>query len=363
MSATVVDTNDLKFIPVSEIRENKEALRSVDRQNEQFMELAASVRNKGILNPILVCQMADSETGESFFALVDGLQRFTAAKDAGMDTVPALVKPQSEVDILANQLITNAIRVETKPVEYTKQIQRLMQLNPMLTLTSLANSLGKSDSWLKQRLDLLKLTPKAAELVDEGQINVTNAYALSKLPTEVQEEYLDKAREMSHLEFLPEVVNKKKELDKARREGRKAEPEVFKPVPKLLKLPVIEEQIKEPVALAKLLEDQNCSTALEGALAALNWVIGLDPKSVAAQQVKWDEQQAAKAAKKHESELEKSRRAALVQDYKSRRFQVRTQLIENGLTGEELEAKLKEWDEANPAPGKKAEAEAEAAAA
>lgn len=362
MSATVVDKTDLQFIPVAEIREHKEALRSVDRTNEQFMELAHSVKEKGVLNPILVRQMEDPETGESFFGLVDGLQRLTAARDAGLETIPGLIKTQSDMDVLTNQIVTNSQRVETRPVEYTKQIQRLLQMNPIMTLVTLANLVNKSETWIRQRLDLLKLNPKAAELVDEGQINVSNAYALSKLPPEVQDEFLDKAREMSHTEFIPETVNKKKEIDKAKREGRAAEPEAFKPTPKVLKLPVIEAQIASPEDVSKLIEEQGCKTALEGALVALKWAISLDPATVASQQVKWAEQKEAAAAKRKESELERTRRATLVQDYKSRRMQFQYQLVQANVQGADLEAKMKEWDAANPAPAVKTKGAADAPA-
>ncbi len=227
--------SSLQHIPLSAIRENPSALRGVNRQEPSFVELVDSVRSRGVMNPIVVRKI-EGEDGAVLYGLVDGLQRYTASLEAGIATVPAQVLDLDDAAAMEAQLIGNVHRVETKPVEYSRQLQKILAMSPLMTMTQLANKLNKSAQWLNERLGLTKLSPAISKLVDDGKIKLTNAYMLAKLPDEEQANFTDRAMSMTPQEFTPVVLARKKELDTAKRQGRNANPAEFIPVAHLQRL-------------------------------------------------------------------------------------------------------------------------------
>ena len=225
MVATVVQQERrLDYIDVNSIRTSTQALREVNRNEPQYVELVQSVKNtNGILSPISVREMQDAETGESFYSLIDGLQRLTATKDNGFTKIPAQIMSTDDFNVMLDQVIGNTCRVETKPAEYSKHLQHIMQMCPTMTVSDLAAKLAKSDSWLKERLNLTKLSPEAAKLVDCNAINLVNAYSLARLPLEEQADYLEQAQSLPTQDFTNVVVARKAAIAKAKAEGRTAD--------------------------------------------------------------------------------------------------------------------------------------------
>jgi ParB/RepB/Spo0J family partition protein len=97
--ATAEPKTRLKEIKLTDIHENPVALRSVNRQLESFQGLVDSIREKGVLNAILVRELKNEETGETYYGLIDGLQRFSASQDAGRETIPAKVVSMSDAEV------------------------------------------------------------------------------------------------------------------------------------------------------------------------------------------------------------------------------------------------------------------------
>ena len=337
-------SDEVKFINVEEIRTNKEALREVQFKDEAYLELCNSVKQSGILTPIQVSPDVDPQTKESFYILVDGTQRLSAAKAAGLTTVPALIKSGTELEILERQLISNAIRVETKPVQYSKHLRRIMNLNPLVSSAQMAARLGKSDAWLKGRLGLTDLNPDVAKLVDEGVINVSSATALSTLPPEVQVDYLQAAQTMTHDEFTPIIAARKKELDKAKREGRAAESKDFQAQPYLQKIgPLKEEQVG--LAIGNMLIGKlGLRTAIEGWKAALDWVLHLDPISVAEQKKEYDKINADREERNKAATVEREKKKLQSNEVKAKRSKLMLETLEAGGNVEEA---MKKFDKEN----------------
>lgn len=328
--------------PVEKIRINKESLREVDPKNPQFIELVDNVKVKGVLLPIRVTKGIDPETKEEFFGLIDGLQRLSAAKLAGLTTVPAYIVEAEEVDVLYEQIMTNAIGVDTKPAEFAKQIHKLMALNPMLTVASLALKFGKSDAWLKQVLNLTKLTPEAASLVDEGVINVSSAAALSLLPTEEQNDWLEKAQTLTHSEFVPMVKAHKKALDEARRKGKAAADAVFEAQPHLQKIGDIKTEVDTQAVAAALIASERITTPEAAFKMALQWVLHLDPMSVADAKVAWEEQRKTAEAKRAKANEEREEKKLQAANIKAERAALSLKVTREG---GDVVAALKEFDE------------------
>jgi len=296
-------------IEISLIRANTVAIRPVDRESEKFKELTADIASKGILNALSVREKKDAETNDVFYELVDGLQRFTAACEAHLKTVPAQILDLSDLETLEAQLSANVHKVETKPVEYSKQIQRIFSYNPTLTLMELGKRLNKSPVWIKERLNLLKLSEGVAKLVDGNKIVLSNAYALAKLPLEEQANFADRAQTMSPAEFVPIANKRVKEIKEALREGRKAASAEFVPVAFLQKLAILKSEREKPVILTHLIKKAGITDPFKAASLTLDWVLHMDGDSVAEAKAKDEERKKlqAEAVRKRALEREQSK--------------------------------------------------------
>ncbi len=322
-SESIMDFNfknaTLAKIPLSKIRENKEALRTVvEKDTEEYQQLVQSVRRNGVMQPISVREITDPATGEALYGLIDGLHRFNAAMDAGLSEIPAHVGSIQEGDLIEAQILANVHKIETKPVQYTKALLKILGANPLMTMMELATRLSRSPSWLAERLQLLKLSKNIQELVDNDTLGLTNAYALAKLPEDKQADMLQQAISKSPAEFVPAANNIIKEINQAKREGRRAETDKFIPTVRLQRLASIRDEhdfaVKNPeqsklVVAAK----SNGVTTIEGAIAfALSWVLHIDPTSVAADEAKWkaDKEAKAKAAEDRKAKKELAKQSA-----------------------------------------------------
>jgi ParB/RepB/Spo0J family partition protein len=267
-------------ILLSDIRENPVALRGVNKEDEAYIGLRDSIRDVGILNPINVRQQKDSDTGQIYFELVDGLHRYSAAADVGITDIPVNVVDLNDSQTLEAQIMANVHKIETKPVQYTRQLQRMFAMNPTLTLTDMAAKLAKSPAWVGQRLNLLKLDSAVQDLVDGGKMTVSNAVTLSKLPNEEQANYVDQAMTMNADEFTPLVANRAQEIAKAKREGRSKEPAVFVASPRLQKMSIIKEELDTAAVGPELCAKNKIKKAADGFALGVAWVLNMDPDSV-----------------------------------------------------------------------------------
>ncbi len=311
----------LARIPIDKIRENADALRvSVNKEDVNYQLNLDSVKKRGVMLPILVREIKDPVSGETLYGLIDGLHRLNWAMDAGMTEIPANIGSLDEADLLEAQIIANVAKIETKAVQYTKALIRILGANPLMTIGELASRLSRDTTWLTNRLGLLKLTPKIQALVDDNTLKLTNAYALSRLPEEKQEELLNQAISQPPTQFCGMADNLRKEIATAKREGRKAEGDKFIPNPRLQRLAVIKD---EQAFLAAgqfdqskivLLAKSEGITTVEGAIAlAASWMLHLDPASLKADEADFRAEKAAAADKariaKEKKDAEKAAKA------------------------------------------------------
>lgn len=303
-------------VPISDIRPNPVAIRSVDRESEDYIQLRDSIADPsiGILNPINVRERQEDVEGTvvTFYEIIDGLHRYTAASEVGLSEIPVLVKNLDETEAHLAQIIGNAMRVETKPVQYTKHLQRIISANPTWTMVDLANRVHRSPTWLSQRFNLLKLEQQVQALVDEGKIAVSNAVVLAKLPHEEQMNYIDGAMSMPTTEFGPLVTTRLKEIKETEKKGKEASKPEFQPTVRLRKKTDIEAELQSRTVVSSLVAD--CDTKEEAAYLALQWVLNLDPVSVQVQEAAWNERrqriEEEKAKRKAEREEKKAKEAA-----------------------------------------------------
>lgn len=292
-------------VPVADIIINKESLRGVDPNSEQFLQIVESVRLHGIISSIGVREIKDAD-GNIKYGLIDGRQRLAAAQALEHEFIPANVTSLAEGDVFEAQIIANACKVETKKAEYAQHIMRILLQNPTLTLRELANRLCQSTQWLEQLLSLTKLDENIQKLVDEGKIKLTNAYALAKLPVEEQASFVDRAMTDPPKEFVAAATERAKEINKAKRQGKAPAPTEFAPVPSLKKLSVLKEGMESAKTATLVCEREGCKTPMDGFVAALRWAFNIDKEGTKAQKVKYDEREAKKKAEKDKRAAERA---------------------------------------------------------
>lgn len=273
--------NKLLHIPLVQIRENPVALRSVNRTTEEYTGLVDSIRQNGVLNPVLVREFHDPDTKELVYGLIDGLHRFTASQDAGRESIPAQVTSMEDADVLEAQILANVHKIETKPVEYSKQLIRILAQKPLMSISELSARLSRGPTWLSERLGLVKLEPSIASLVDEGKINLSNAYAMAKLPIEEQASFLDRAITMTPQEFIPTANARIKEIRDAKRQGRAASStSEFVPVPHLRKVSELKDEMEQKVVAKALTAELGISDPVEAFNMGVRWALYMDPTSI-----------------------------------------------------------------------------------
>lgn len=331
---------------ISEINIFPESLRGVNLTSPQFIEFSNNVKSYGVLTPIRLTTVTDSTTGEAKLYLVDGLQRYTAAKNAGFETIKAVLHPDmTKMDVLREQFTLNIQRIETKPVEYSRQLMRMLQEDASLTVDKLAQMIGRSPTYVKERLSLTNLTNTIAEVVDGNGMGLTSAACLAKLPPEEQEAFLERATSMAYNQFAPLVDERLRELRKAKMEGRVANAENFVLIAKIKKQGEIEEETKNGKAKVALIEQAEATTAEQGFELALAWVLGIDPISAQAKEEAWkaDQEEKKKRAEKAKQEREEKREHSA--ELKTKRMQYQLRLRQQGdLSPEEIAHKMVDWD-------------------
>lgn len=304
-------------IAVALIKENPVALRPVNRKGVEYLELVQSIIRNGVLNPIVVREQ-QTEGGETYYGLIDGLHRFTAAKDAGLEEIAANVVSLDDAEVEEAQIMANIHKVETKPAEYSQQLRRILARNPLMTEGELSKRLAKSPAWLKDRLGLVKLHGKIQELVNDEKVGLSNAYALAKLPEDEQLDFLERAQTQTPTEFVPIVNDRVKALREAKRKGKDATPAEFEPQAFLQRLGEIKAEMTTGDIGAVLISENNLSSAAEGWNMAMRWVLHLDPQSKAAQiakeeqrKKKLEEEKAARKAERDQKKADEARGNAL----------------------------------------------------
>jgi ParB family chromosome partitioning protein len=166
------------LIRLAQIRVNGNYRRTFNPEKPE--ELTASIRAKGVLQPILVRQIA-----EDTFEVVAGGHRFRAAQLAEIPDIPARVVQLGDDELLEFQLIENAVREDVHPYDEAIAYKELLD-RPGYDVPSIALKVGKSISHLYQRLALTNLIQEAAEAFQENLITTGHAVLIARLPEEQQ---------------------------------------------------------------------------------------------------------------------------------------------------------------------------------
>ena len=169
----------LTDLPIAQLRPGRYQPRT-QIDPESIADLADSIRAQGVMQPILVRPLP-----EGGYEIIAGERRWRAAKAAGLDTVPALVRSVRDDHALAMALIENIQREDLNPLEEAQGIQRLIAEFGM-THEDAAAAVGRSRSGVTNLLRLLQLAKPVQDLVLSGKVDMGHARALLPLPAAKQ---------------------------------------------------------------------------------------------------------------------------------------------------------------------------------
>lgn len=178
--------SDVATLPLRDIEPDKHQPRK-DFAEEPLNELAASIAEHGVIQPITVRPCA---TGE--YKIIAGERRWRAARMAGLTEIPVIIKDVAESEAMELALIENLQREDLDPIEEAFGYKQLME-RCGLTQEQVAKRLGKSRSTVANSLRLLNLPKRALEWLQTGHLTTGHAKAILGLSSEEQQE---KAAEM-----------------------------------------------------------------------------------------------------------------------------------------------------------------------
>lgn len=146
---------------------------------EALSELSQSIKSEGIIQPLIVRHYGES------YEIIAGERRWRAAKIAGLNTVPAIVRDIDDATSLAFALIENIQRQDLNPIEEAEALQRLL-IEFSITHEEVAKKVGRSRTAVSNLLRLLALEEMTKQFVHQGKLSMGHARALLALPPEQQ---------------------------------------------------------------------------------------------------------------------------------------------------------------------------------
>ena len=162
---------DIRRLPIEFLKANPDQPRRVFKE-EMIAELAASLKSRGMIQPILV-----RPSGGDAYEIVAGERRWRAAQKAGLHEVPVIIRVLSDAETAELALVENLQRVDLNPMEEARAYQALAELHDR-TQEEIAEAVGKSRSHVANMMRLMKLPEKVQDAVRDDVISMGHARAL-----------------------------------------------------------------------------------------------------------------------------------------------------------------------------------------
>lgn len=215
------EKEEIKEVSITELRPNPYQPRKIFSE-ESILELKESILNHGILQPLLVRKSIKG------YEIVVGERRFRAATEAGLKTIPVVVKDLTEEKMMEFALIENLQREDLNPMEEAFAYDKLMK-HLQITQEQLARRVGKSRPHVANHLRLLQLPGEVQELVETGEISMGHGRALLGLKNKEKLSVIIKKviEEGLNVRQLEELVQRLNENVSRETKQKKIEPSIF----------------------------------------------------------------------------------------------------------------------------------------
>ncbi|HIX68168.1 MAG TPA: ParB/RepB/Spo0J family partition protein [Candidatus Anaerostipes excrementavium] len=205
--------NSEMTLPIHKIEPNPDQPRN-QFDEDSLQELADSIQQYGILQPLLV------KKKDKYYEIIAGERRWRAAKIAGLEEVPVIIREYDDHEIVEIALIENIQREDLSPIEEAMAYQRLMKEHH-LKQDEIAEKVSKSRAAITNSLRLLKLDPRVQNMLEEEMISSGHARALlaihdGDLQYEIAVKVFDEKLSVRDIEKMVKIMNQpKKEKEKS----------------------------------------------------------------------------------------------------------------------------------------------------
>lgn len=219
---TEIDINDdaemesLKKIAIDEIKPNENQPRK-SFDEDKISELADSINEHGVIQPIVV------RTSGDFYEIVAGERRWRAARKAGLEEIPCVVRELSDEENMLFAIIENMQREDLNPVEEAQGLEKMIS-SFGLTQEEVSKSVGKSRPYITNSLRLLKLPEAIQEMMSEGKITAGHGRALINIDNEKKQIEIANliVKEGLSVRQIEELAKSKKKESKPKRKAEKS---------------------------------------------------------------------------------------------------------------------------------------------
>lgn len=172
---------EMRNIPIELIQRGKYQPRT-DMHEEALQNLAASIKAQGVMQPIVLRPISDTH-----YEIIAGERRWRATQIAGLDSIPAIIKPVSDESAIAMALIENIQRENLNPIEEAMALKRLQE-EFELTQQEVADAVGRSRASVTNLMRLIALNPDVRLMLEHGDLEMGHARALLSLSEAQQSE-------------------------------------------------------------------------------------------------------------------------------------------------------------------------------
>ena len=198
---------ELKIIQLSEIQKNPYQPRK-DFSEEKIQELAQSIKENGLIQPIIVRQ-----SPVIGYEILAGERRYRASIVAGLSEVPVIVKNLSDQDMMVHSIIENLQREDLNPVDEAKAYQSLIDKD--FTHADIAEKMGKSRPYITNLVRLLGLPKHILTEVESGKLSQAHARLLIQLSSDKQDKLLNRIQtENLSVRQVEQILQKTKKISK-----------------------------------------------------------------------------------------------------------------------------------------------------
>lgn len=211
-------SDKIQSIPISQLIESKNNPRKKETQ-EQLTDLVLSIREKGIIQPLIVRFIQVIKGGAQAYEIVAGHRRYWAALEINLDEVPVIVKEISDSEVLEYQMIENLQREDLPPMLAAKGFETMLKRDKSGdAVKNVAAAIGKDPSFVARRLQLLRLHPQFQKLLEKSLLPISHAEELCRLSDDDQKRLhqklynqedrhpsLDQIKKLIKRDFLPRL--------------------------------------------------------------------------------------------------------------------------------------------------------------
>ncbi len=209
------------FVEVSKLIPNKLQPR-MNFDEEQLRELVESIKEKGVLSPILVRRAADK------FEIIAGERRFRAARELKVDRVPVVIRDVNDQEALVLSIVENIQRQELNPIEEARAFERLTK-EFSLSQESIAKSVSKDRSTVANMLRLLTLPQEIQKAIGSGKLSFGHGkvlLGLDSVPQQIRLTHMVLSKSLSVRELENYISSNKLTPQKKRRVAKDKDPYV-----------------------------------------------------------------------------------------------------------------------------------------